>query len=145
MTAPFTILIDGQCSLCRREGRLMQRLDNGRGRLRIVDITAPDFVPAHFGTTADAVMGQIHGVSPDGTLLAGLEVFRRSYAALAQGGPLQAKAMSALFATTDWPLIRPLANAAYRWFARHRVAISTRVGRWIGDAPVVCENDRCKV
>ena len=123
----------------------MQQLDHGRGRLRIVDITAPDFVPAQFGTTADAVMGQIHGVSPDGTLLAGLEVFRRSYAALADGGPLQAKALSALFATTAWPVIRPLANAAYGWFARHRVAISSRVGRWLGDPPVACETDRCKV
>lgn len=144
MSGAFTILIDGQCSLCRREAAAMQRMDAGRGVLRIVDIAAPGFVAADFGITDDEAMGQIHGVTPDGRLLTGLAVFRHAYAALARGGGVAAKGMSALFAITGWPLVRVLANAGYRWFARHRIAISSRVGRWLGDEPAACETDRCK-
>jgi hypothetical protein len=38
-----------------------------------------------------------------------------------------------------------VANAGYRWFARNRIAISSRVGRLLGDEPVVCATDRCKM
>lgn len=123
----------------------MQRMDAGRGVLRIVDIAAPGFVAAEYGITDDEAMGQIHGVTPDGRTLAGLAVFRHAYGALARGGGMGAKCMSVLFAITGWPGVRVVANAGYRWFARHRIAISSRVGRWLGDEPVVCENDRCKV
>lgn len=123
----------------------MQRMDAGRGALRIVDIAAPDFVASAYGITNDEAMGQIHGVTADGRLLTGLAVFRHAYGALAEGGGLGAKCMSGLFAITGWPGVRVIANAGYRWFARHRIAISSRVGRLLGDEPVVCENDRCKV
>jgi predicted DCC family thiol-disulfide oxidoreductase YuxK len=145
VTNAFTILIDGQCSLCRREAAAMQRMDAGRGALKIVDIAAPGFVAAEYGITDDEAMGQIHGVTPDGRLLTGLSVFRHAYGALARGGGIGAKCMSALFAITGWPLVRVVANAGYRWFARNRIAISSRVGRLLGDEPVVCATDRCKM
>jgi predicted DCC family thiol-disulfide oxidoreductase YuxK len=145
VTTGFTILIDGQCSLCRREAAAMQRMDAGRGALKIVDIAAPGFVAAEYGITDDEAMGQIHGVTPDGRVLTGLAVFRHAYGALARGGGIGAKCMSALFAVAGWPLVRVAANAGYRWFARHRIAISSRVGRLLGDEPVVCATDRCKM
>ena len=116
-STPFTILIDGQCALCRREAAFMQRLDRGRGLLRIVDIAAPDFEAGAFGVTIDALMGQIHGVAPDGTMLRGMEVFRRAWRAVGYGWVL---------APTAWPLVRPIADAAYRWFARHRLRLTGR-------------------
>lgn len=137
MTATeFTILIDGRCTLCRREAAFMRRLDRGRGRLRIVDITEPAFDPASIGTTFDAVMGQIHGIAPDGSLLRGMEVFRRAYAAVGHRWML---------AWTGWPVLRIAVDRCYMWFARHRMAISAIAARVLGEAPARCEDGRCRV
>ncbi len=131
---PFTILIDGRCTLCRREAAFVQRLDHGRGLLRIVDITLADFDPAALGTTMDAVMGQIHGIAPDGTLLRGMEVFRRAYGAVGKRW---------LLAWTAWPILRPIVDQLYLWFARHRVRISALAARVLGDKAPVCDDGRC--
>lgn len=133
-STPFTILIDGKCALCRREAAFMQRLDRGRGHLRIVDIAAPDFEAGAFGVPMDALMGQIHGVAPDGTMLRGIEVFRRAYAAVGHRW---------LLAWTAWPIARPIVDRLYMWFARHRVRISAIAARVLGDTPPACEDGRC--
>lgn len=126
MSTQFTILIDGQCSLCSREAAFMQRLDKGRGRLRLIDITDPAFDPASLGLTFEQVMGQIHGILPDGSVIRGMEVFRRAYAALGWGWVL---------APTAWPGLRWLFDRFYLWFARNRHRFSRRV----------CSTDRCRV
>jgi predicted DCC family thiol-disulfide oxidoreductase YuxK len=126
--AQFTILIDGQCPLCRREAAFMRRLDRERKNLAIIDIAEPGFDPAAFGTTHERVMGTIHGVTPAGRLVTGMEVFRRAYAAVGWGWML---------APTGWPVLRPLFDAMYRWFARNRL-------RFTGRAEA-CEGGRCAV
>lgn len=146
MGHPFAILIDGKCTLCRREARFMQRLDAGRGRLRIVDITAPEFRAADYGASMEVLMGQIHGVTPEGLLITGMEVFRRAYRAVAEGGGLGARVTSGAMSVTGWPLIRPMVDIFYRWFARHRMAISARAAKLLGEEPAMgCEGDRCKI
>jgi predicted DCC family thiol-disulfide oxidoreductase YuxK len=138
MTIPeFTILIDGKCHLCAREARLLARLDGGRGRLTIVDIAAPGFVPASIGKTKDEVMGRIHGVTPDGKVVEGVEVLRLSYRAVGKGW---------LMNWTGWPGIRSVINPLYRWFARNRMRIS-RATRWLpgrSEMPL-CTTDRCRI
>ena len=127
MDPRFTILIDGACPLCRHEAGLMRRLDRGRGRLAIVDIAAPGFDAARFGTTFEALMGEIHGVLPDGSLVTGVEVFRRAYGAVGWGW---------LLAPTGWPGLRWAFDRAYVWFARNRLRLTGRPA---------CDGDRCKV
>lgn len=145
MNQPFAILVDGKCTLCRREARFMQRLDAGRGRLRILDITAADFDASRYASM-DELMGQIHGVTPEGSLITGMEVFRRAYRAVAEGGGIGARIMSFAVSVTGWSLIRPLVDIFYRWFARHRMKISATAARLLGEEPaMVCEGDRCKV
>lgn len=124
----FQILIDNDCVLCRHEGNLLKRLDGGRGRLAVVDITAADFDASRYGVTFADVMGSIHGVRPDGTLVTGVEVFRRAYAAVGWGW---------LWAPTAWPVLRPIVDAAYRWFARNRLRLTGRAG--------ACVDGRCRV
>jgi len=142
---PFAILVDGKCTLCRREARFMQRLDAGRGRLRVLDITAPDFDASRYASM-DELMGQIHGVTPDRRLITGMEVFRRAYRAVSEGGGFRARMTSAAISVTGWPLIRPLVDIFYRWFARNRIGISARAAKLLGEEPaMVCEGDRCKV
>jgi predicted DCC family thiol-disulfide oxidoreductase YuxK len=128
VTPEITVLFDGECPLCAREVALLRRLDRGRGRLDLEDIAAPGFDASRYGRSRDELMARIHGVAPDGTVLEGVEVFRRAYAAVGLGW---------LVAATRWPLLRPLADAAYRWFARNRLRLTGR-----GE---VCSSERCAV
>jgi predicted DCC family thiol-disulfide oxidoreductase YuxK len=124
----FTILVDGECPLCAREAAFLSRLDGGRKRLEIVDISEEGFDPSRFGRTQDALMARIHGVLPDGTLVEGVEVFRRSYAAVGRGW---------LLAWTRLPGLRFVADAGYRWFARNRLRLTGRAD--------VCATGACRV
>jgi len=127
MEFPFRILIDGDCPLCKHEARLLSRLDRGRGRLELEDISEPGFDATRYGTTQEAVMGHIHGVLPDGRLVTGVEVFRRAYAAVGWGW---------LLGWTRWPIARPIADAVYRLFAKYRLRLTGRTG---------CDAGSCRV
>ena len=97
--------------MCSREARLMERLDGGQGRLTITDIGSPAFEAGDHGIDFDAAMRSIHGRWPDGRVVHGLEVFRAAYGVLGYGW---------LWAPTRWPLLRPISDAGYRFFARWR-------------------------
>jgi len=112
------VLFDGGCPLCRREMEALARRDRA-GRLALEDIAAPEFDPARYGLTQQAAMDRIHGVLPDGTVIEGMEVFRRAYAAVGLGW---------LLAPTAWPLLGGLFDRAYRWFARNRLRLTGRAG-----------------
>lgn len=119
MSPEITLLFDGECPLCAREVALLRRLDRGRGRIGFEDLAAPGFDPRRHGRSAAELMARMHGVLPDGRLVEGVEVFRRAYAAVGLGWAL---------AWTRWPLLRPLADAGYRWFARNRLRLTGRAG-----------------
>lgn len=124
---PFTILFDGECPLCSKEISFMRWLDGGKGRLVCVDIAAPGFDAGAYGRTLDELMGEIHGVTSEGKLVTGVEVFRMSYGAVGWGW---------FMAPTAWPGLRWLSDRAYMWFARNRLRLTGRPA---------CENGRCKV
>jgi len=108
----FEIFIDDGCPICRKEAGLLRWLDRGRGRLRITDISAPDFDAEAHGIDLVAAMKHIHGRHVDGRVVSGMDVFRGAYRAVGLGW---------LFAPTDWPVLRPTCDAAYRAFARFRL------------------------
>jgi predicted DCC family thiol-disulfide oxidoreductase YuxK len=111
------VFFDGACPLCRREITWLRRLDGDRRRIRFTDIDAPGFVPGAVGRTRAELMARIHGRLPDGTLVTGVEVFRRLYAAVG---------WRALVAVTRLPGIRHALDAAYAVFARHRLRLTGR-------------------
>jgi predicted DCC family thiol-disulfide oxidoreductase YuxK len=110
------VYYDGACPLCMREIRMLQRRDR-RHRIRFVDIAAAGFDAASVGLPWETLMDRIHGRLPDGTLVEGVEVFRRLYAAVGFGP---------LVALTRLPGVKQLLDLAYRVFARNRLRLTGR-------------------
>jgi predicted DCC family thiol-disulfide oxidoreductase YuxK len=112
-----TVLYDGSCPVCALEMRHLLARDRA-GRLRYVDITAPGFDPLAYGTTLDAMMGRLHAVGADGTLLVGVDAVRAAYRAVGLGW---------VWAPAELALVRPALDWLYAKFARHRY----RISRWL--------------
>lgn len=110
------VFYDGACPVCAREIALLRRLDR-KGRIRFVDIAATGFDAATVGVSLESLMQRIHGRLPDGTLIDGVEVFRRLYAAVGLGP---------LVAVTRLPGVSGLLDAAYDGFARRRLRLGGR-------------------
>lgn len=110
------LFYDGQCPLCTREVGLLRRLDR-RSRMRFTDIAAPGFDAAEVGVLWLALMDRIHGRLPDGSIIEGVEVFRRLYTAAGLGP---------LVALTRLPGISQLLDLLYRAFAKNRLRLTGR-------------------
>ena len=126
----LTILVDGKCPFCRREIDWLKRLDR-RDQLQFVDISRPDFDASRFGLADGDVHLVLHGIGPDGQILRGMDTFRQAYAAVGLGW---------LLAPTGWPILRPLFDALYACFARHRVRLGSLFSR--GSSSESCPIDR---
>jgi predicted DCC family thiol-disulfide oxidoreductase YuxK len=113
-TYPLTLLYDGHCPMCSLEMdelRVQDRLQ----RLRFQDISAPDFDAALWGTSAAELDALLHAVDAEGRTWRGVPALRLAYTAVGRGQ---------LWAATAWPLLAPLFDAGYAWFARNRHGIS---------------------
>lgn len=118
----LTVLYDGGCPLCLREVNGLKRRDCARHgdqpRLAFVDINRADYNPeAHAGISYAEAMGRIHALTADGEVLRDVEVFRRAYALVGLGW---------LYAPTQWPLVRQLADLAYGLWAAARLRLTGR-------------------
>src|SRR5262245_961013 len=80
----ITLLYDGMCPICSREIRWLKWLDR-RCRLRMLDITDPQIDPRDYGITREQAMAAMHGLLPNGTIVVGMEAFRRAYGAVGLG------------------------------------------------------------
>jgi predicted DCC family thiol-disulfide oxidoreductase YuxK len=110
------VFYDGACPLCTREIQMLQRR-NTRQRIRFVDIAAESFDASRIGLPWETLMDRIHGRLPDGTLVEGVEVFRRLYAAVGFGP---------LVALTRLPGVTQLLDVAYHTFAKNRLRLTGR-------------------
>jgi predicted DCC family thiol-disulfide oxidoreductase YuxK len=110
------VFFDGDCPLCVREIGMLRRKDRA-GRIRFTDIANSDFQPSDVGRTMDELMAEIHGRLPDGSILKGVEVFRRLYTAVGFGW---------LVAPTRLPGISHLLDFGYGLFARNRLRLTGR-------------------
>jgi predicted DCC family thiol-disulfide oxidoreductase YuxK len=110
------VFYDGACPMCAREIAMLRRLDR-RGRIRLTDIAAPGFDAATIGKSHDALMARIHARLPDGTLVEGVEVFRRLYAAVG---------FAPVAALTRLPGVAQFLDVAYDAFAKRRMRLARR-------------------
>ncbi|WP_437225828.1 thiol-disulfide oxidoreductase DCC family protein [Planctomicrobium sp. SH661] len=118
------VFYDGECPLCRREIDMLRRLDRLK-RIRFTDLCAPDFHPESLGVTHEQLMAEIYGRLPDGTLIKGVEVFRRLYGAV---GFRWAVALTRL------PGVRQILDVGYSLFARNRLRLTGR-----------CQSGSCEI
>lgn len=123
-TYPLTLLYDGACPVCNLEmDNLKAR--NSDGLLRFIDISVPGFDASPYGASIAEMNALIHAQRADGGLVIGVEVFRLAYGAVGLGR---------WAAPTAWPVLKPMFDAAYAVFARHRYFFSrwmTPAIRWI--------------
>ena len=110
------VFYDGACPLCMREIAMLRRRDQ-QGRIRFTDIAAPGFDVGTTGLDWEALMGRIHGRLPDGTIIEGVEVFRRLYAAVG---------FAKLAAVSRVPGISQALGLAYGLFAKNRLRLTGR-------------------
>lgn len=131
---PLEFLYDGHCRICLHDVAHLTRADR-HGRLVFVNVMAPDFDPTPYGRSRAELLARIHARRADGHVVEGTEVFRLALAAVGKGW---------LVAPSRWPGLKQATDAAYRCFARHRVALSRRYGGLFARLTPACEGDVCR-
>jgi predicted DCC family thiol-disulfide oxidoreductase YuxK len=114
----LTLYYDGQCPLCVAEIDFLQSR-NTQGQLAFVDVTQTGFEAAGHNISCEAAMAQIHGRTADGQVLVGVPVFASAYR-------LAKLPVLAWLLSRKW--LMPVLQPAYVLFAKHRQAISKRIG-----------------
>ncbi len=117
-TPELTLYYDGQCPLCVAEIEFLQTR-NHQGQLAFVDVTQTGFEAADHRISCEAAMAQIHGRTANGQVLVGVPVFATAYR-------LAHLPVLAWILSRRW--LMPVLQPAYVLFARHRQAISKRIG-----------------
>ncbi len=116
--AAIRMLFDGECALCKREVAFLRGRDADAGRIDFVDIAAPGYDPAaNQGLSYVAAMEEIHAILPDGTVVKGVEVFRRLYEEVGLGF---------VYAATKNGAVERAANSVYGVWARFRLQLTGR-------------------
>ena len=106
-TALDTLHYDGRCPLCMREIRLLSRIA-GPG-LALVDLHD---IPDQPGQPTRLIkLTSLHLYSREGQWLTGVDATVRAWSHTRWGF---------LFRVLRWPLVGPLADAVYRYWARKR-------------------------
>ena len=143
---PLTVLYDGACPVCNLEMDNI-KARNVDGQLKFVDISAAFFDSAPYGVSTLEMNRIIHAQRADGTLVSGVEVLRLAYNAVGLGH---------WAAPTAWPLVKPLADAAYAVFARNRYGFSAmftpvleririaRAAQRTAKAAAACKDGTCR-
>jgi predicted DCC family thiol-disulfide oxidoreductase YuxK len=124
----LTLLYDGRCPPCKREIAWL-RSRNQQGRLDFQDIHDATFDPRALGLTIGDLMSEMHGVTAEGNIIKGVDVFAIAYSAAG---------LKWLAAAFQSPLMRPWLIRLYAGFARYRPILT---GQWRRKS---CPNGQCQ-
>jgi len=105
------VYFDGNCGLCRREIRFYQKIASATA-VRFVDLSKQPDVLAPEGVDALDALRILHVRNPQKQLVTGVEAFRAIWRAIPP--------FSILAFLVGLPLIRPMVEWAYAWFAERR-------------------------
>eukprot|EP00184_Porphyridium_aerugineum_P003176 CAMPEP_0184695324 /NCGR_PEP_ID=MMETSP0313-20130426/2996_1 /TAXON_ID=2792 /ORGANISM="Porphyridium aerugineum, Strain SAG 1380-2" /LENGTH=221 /DNA_ID=CAMNT_0027153759 /DNA_START=210 /DNA_END=875 /DNA_ORIENTATION=+ len=111
------LLYDSACSLCMKEVNFLMRRDVNN-KIKFVDIHAADYKPEeNCNVTYESAMKRIHAILPDGTVITGVQVFRKTYDAIG---------LSWVYAVTEIPFVGKIADKLYDVWADNRLRITGR-------------------
>ena len=114
----LTMFYDGLCPLCQAEILFLSQR-NQAGLLSFVDINSSQYSPERVGISCDQALASMCAQYDDGELLEGVEVFSAAYRRA------NLPKLAWLFSR---PSLKPFWNLGYRFFAKHRHAISALLG-----------------
>ncbi|KDP31142.1 hypothetical protein JCGZ_11518 [Jatropha curcas] len=112
------MLYDGDCPLCMREVNMLRERNKSYGTIKFVDISSEDYSPEdNQGLDYETVMGRIHAIHSDGTVVTDVEAFRKLYEQVGLGW---------VYAITKYEPIGTIADALYSVWAKYRLQITGR-------------------
>ncbi|KAJ4712271.1 Thiol-disulfide oxidoreductase DCC [Melia azedarach] len=112
------MLYDGDCPLCMREVNMLKERNKQYGTIKFVDISSDEYSPQeNQGLDYATVMGRIHAILSDGTVVTDIEAFRKLYEHVGLGW---------VYAITKYEPIATIADAVYGVWAKYRLQITGR-------------------
>ena len=114
----LTVFFDSQCPICSREIDYLASRDSG-ARMTFVDLHSETFAERYPHVDFDDANRILYGIRRNGEVIRGLAVTIEAWRLIGKGW---------LVAPLNWRFIRPLAERAYQWFARHRLKIAAMMG-----------------
>ncbi|KAI3464048.1 hypothetical protein Pfo_020711 [Paulownia fortunei] len=112
------MLYDGECPLCMREVNMLRERNERYRTIKFVDISSDEYNPEdNQGLHYKTVMGRIHAILSDGTIVTDVEAFRRLYEVVGLGW---------VYAITKYEPIASIADAIYGVWAKYRLQITGR-------------------
>lgn len=117
-TWKIKMLYDGDCPLCMREVNMLRERNKPYGAIKFVDISSNDYSPEdNEGLDYKTVMGRIHAILSDGTVVRDVEAFRRLYEVVGLGW---------VYAITKYEPVATVASLAYSFWAKYRLQVTGR-------------------
>jgi predicted DCC family thiol-disulfide oxidoreductase YuxK len=110
----LTVFYDGHCPLCVKEIRAMKRADK-ENLLQLENIHASDFSQRYPEVDPVEADKLLHAIDHNGEWLTGLDVTVKAW---------QLVRRHRWLGVLRWPVIRPVADGCYRFFARYRQQIA---------------------
>lgn len=107
----LSIYYDELCPVCTKEIDHYRKLDS-QGKLRFVDIAAPQFNAAQEGLNPDDIHERFHVKTLEGEVLEGVPAFQKIWQTLGIFKPLDW--------AVDFPLTRPFFEVGYKLFTKVR-------------------------
>ncbi|XVF09229.1 hypothetical protein REPUB_Repub07fG0074300 [Reevesia pubescens] len=112
------MLYDGDCPLCMREVDMLRERNKQYGTIKFVDISSDDYSPEeNQGLDYKTVMGRIHVILSDGSVVTDVEAFRKLYEQVGLGW---------VYAITKYEPIATIADSIYGVWAKYRLQITGR-------------------
>ncbi|KAL7222891.1 hypothetical protein ACSBR1_024557 [Camellia fascicularis] len=112
------MLYDGECPLCMREVNMLRERNKQYGTIKFVDISSDEYSPkGNQDLDYKTVMGRIHAILSDGTVVTDVEAFRRLYEAVDLGW---------VYAITKYEPFATIVDALYGVWAKYRLQITGR-------------------
>ncbi|XP_061369643.1 uncharacterized protein At5g50100, chloroplastic [Gastrolobium bilobum] len=112
------MLYDGDCPLCMREVNMLRERNESYGTIKFVDISSDDYSSEkNQGLDYETVMGRIHAILSDGTVVTDVEAFRKLYEQVGLGW---------VYAITKYEPIAKVADSIYGVWAKYRLQITGR-------------------